>query len=81
VLLHPLGRSLAVPSSISKWRIPMLSLTGNKDDAKPHVPKDFEDWREIPSTALERVEVREALVKALSSLAQHYREAFVLRDI
>jgi RNA polymerase sigma-70 factor, ECF subfamily len=27
------------------------------------------------------VEVREALVKALSSLAQHYREAFVLRDV
>jgi|ERR1700730_8819945 len=64
-----------------QWRIPMLSLTDDKDDAKPHVPKDFEDWREIPSTALERVEVREALVKALGSLAQHYREAFVLRDI
>jgi RNA polymerase sigma-70 factor, ECF subfamily len=64
-----------------QWRIPMLSLTDDKDDAKPYVPKDFEDWREIPSTALERVEVREALVKALSSLAQHYREAFVLRDV
>jgi RNA polymerase sigma-70 factor (ECF subfamily) len=64
-----------------QWRIPMLSLTDDKDDAKPYVPKDFEDWREIPSTALERVEVRDALVKALGSLAQHYREAFVLRDI
>jgi RNA polymerase sigma-70 factor (ECF subfamily) len=64
-----------------QWRIPMLSLTDDKDDAKPYVPKDFEDWREIPSTALERVEVREALVKAISSLAQHYREAFVLRDM
>ena len=66
-----------------QWRIPMLSLSDDKDkdDAKAYVPKDFEDWREIPSTALERVEVREALVKALSSLAQHYREAFVLRDI
>jgi len=31
--------------------------------------------------ALERVEVREALVNALASLAQHYREAFVLRDM
>src|SRR5246127_261931 len=64
-----------------QWRIPMLSLTGDKDDAKAYVPKDFEDWREIPSTALERVEVRDALVKALGSLARHYREAFVLRDI
>ncbi len=64
-----------------QWRIPMLSLTDDKDDAKAYVPKDFEDWREIPSTALERTEVREALSKALGSLAQHYREAFVLRDI
>src|SRR6266403_5514237 len=64
-----------------QWRIPMLSLTDDKDDAKAYIPKDFEDWREIPSTALERVEVRDALVKALGSLARHYREAFVLRDI
>jgi RNA polymerase sigma-70 factor, ECF subfamily len=66
-----------------QWRIPMLSLSDDKDkdDAKAYVPKDFEDWREIPSTALERAEVREALIEALSSLAQHYREAFVLRDI
>ena len=64
-----------------QWRIPMLSLTDDKDDAKAYIPKDFEDWREIPSTALERLETREALVKALASLAQHYREAFVLRDI
>lgn len=64
-----------------QWRIPMLSLSDDKDDAKAYIPKDFEDWREIPSAALERVEVRDALVKALCSLAQHYREAFVLRDI
>jgi RNA polymerase sigma-70 factor (ECF subfamily) len=64
-----------------QWRVPMMSLTHNKRDEKACVPKDFEDWRDIPSTALERVEVREALVKALSSLAQHYRETLVLRDI
>src|SRR6266481_6642777 len=65
-----------------QWRVPMLSLTADtKDDAKAYGPKDFEDWREIPSTALERAEVRDALVKALGSLARHYREAFVLRDI
>ncbi len=65
-----------------QWRVPMLSLTHNKkDDEKPYIPRDFEDWREIPSAALERAEIREVLVKALGSLAQHYREAFVLRDI
>jgi RNA polymerase sigma-70 factor (ECF subfamily) len=45
------------------------------------VPKVFEDCGDILSTSLDRVELREALVKALGSLAQHYREAFVLRDI
>jgi RNA polymerase sigma-70 factor (ECF subfamily) len=65
-----------------QWRVPMLSLTHNKkDDEKRYIPRDFEDWREIPSAALERAEIREVLVKALGSLAQHYREAFVLRDI
>ena len=64
-----------------QWRIPMLSLTDDKDDVKGNVAKDFEDWREIPSTALERSEIRQALVKALGSIAQHYREVFVLRDI
>jgi len=64
-----------------QWRVPMMSLTHDKHDEETYVPKDFEDWRDIPSTALERVEVREALVNALASLAQHYREAFVLRDI
>jgi RNA polymerase sigma-70 factor (ECF subfamily) len=64
-----------------QWRVPMMSLTHGERNEETYIPKDFEDWRDIPSTALERVEVREALVKALSSLAQHYREAFVLRDI
>jgi RNA polymerase sigma-70 factor (ECF subfamily) len=64
-----------------QWRVPMLSLTHNRDDEKAYVPKDFEDWREIPSTVLERAEIREALLKALGMLAQHYREAFALRDI
>jgi hypothetical protein len=41
-----------------QWRIPKLSLTGDKDDAKPYVPKDFEDWRAIPWTALQRGNTR-----------------------
>jgi RNA polymerase sigma-70 factor, ECF subfamily len=66
-----------------QWRVPMLSLTHDKKkgDEKRYAPKDFEDWREIPSTVLERAEIREALVEALGSLEQHYREAFVLRDM
>jgi len=65
-----------------QWSVPILSLTRDeKDGEKAYIPKDIEDWREIPSTVLEQAEVREVLVKALSSLAQQYREAFMLRDI
>ena len=44
-------------------------------------PRDFADWREIPSEVLERKEIREKLTGALASLGQIYREVFVLRDI
>src|SRR5690348_18213292 len=45
------------------------------------MPRDFADWREIPSEVLERKEVREKLAEALASLGQIYREVFVLRDM
>jgi len=62
-------------------RIPMYSLNHDKREVKERVPKEFEDWREIPLTALERAEIRDALVRALGSLGQHYREAFLMRDV
>ena len=56
------------------------------DEGKPseegdYIPKDFADWREIPSEALERKELREALDRALKSLKPIYREVFILRDV
>ena len=51
------------------------------DDADEYVPKDFTDWREIPSAALERKGVRDALQQALASLPQSCRAVFTLRDI
>jgi RNA polymerase sigma-70 factor (ECF subfamily) len=51
------------------------------DEEGTYTPRDFADWREVPSEALERSEVRELLTKALASLAQIYREVFILRDI
>jgi RNA polymerase sigma-70 factor (ECF subfamily) len=59
----------------------MFSLTSKPDGDGAYVPKDFADWREIPSEALERGEIREALAKALTSLEEHYRLAFILRDV
>jgi RNA polymerase sigma-70 factor (ECF subfamily) len=50
-------------------------------EEKNYTPRDFADWREIPSEILERKEVREKLTGALASLGRIYREVFVLRDI
>ena len=53
----------------------------NTDDEGDYFPRDFADWREIPSETLQRNELRQALQKALASLHEKYREVFVMRDI
>jgi RNA polymerase sigma-70 factor, ECF subfamily len=52
-----------------------------QDEEGAYTPRDFADWREIPSEALERSEIRALLAKALASLAQKYRQVFILRDV
>jgi RNA polymerase sigma-70 factor (ECF subfamily) len=54
---------------------------GSQTEEGDYIPRDFADWREIPSEALERKELKQALARALASLAPKYREVFVLRDI
>jgi len=54
---------------------------GQETSEGDYVPTDFADWREIPSEALERSELREALNKALNSLAEKYRIVLILRDV
>jgi len=44
-------------------------------------PKDFADWREIPSETAQREELKAALQRALASLPAKYREVLVLRDV
>ena len=56
-------------------------IADRQDDSGNYVPRDFADWREIPSETLERKEVREKLAEALASLGQIYRDVFVLRDM
>ena len=54
----------------------------DREDAEgDYIPRDFADWREIPSETLERKEVREMLAEALEALGHIYREVFVLRDM
>jgi len=59
----------------------MRPIEDQENEDGTYTPRDFADWREIPSEALERKEVREKLVAAFGSLAQKYREVFVLRDV
>jgi len=59
----------------------MESIDDTRDDEGNYTPRDFADWREIPSESLERKEIREKLAQALDSLGQKYREVFVLRDV
>lgn len=50
-------------------------------DEGDYIPKDFADWREVPSEALEQTELRDALKRGLESLAPRYREVLILRDV
>lgn len=52
-----------------------------EEEAGDYFPRDFADWREIPSEALQRTELRRALQKAIASLRPKYREVFIMRDI
>ena len=55
-----------------------INETNENDDYRP---REFADWREIPSESLERKEVRNALTAALNTLEEKYRSVFVMRDI
>jgi RNA polymerase sigma-70 factor (ECF subfamily) len=44
-------------------------------------PRDFADWRPIPSELLEENEIRQAVQDAINSLSPSYREVLVLRDV
>jgi RNA polymerase sigma-70 factor (ECF subfamily) len=59
----------------------MESMAEQPDEEGHYSPRDFADWREIPSETLERSEIRESLTRALASLNEKYQEVFVLRDV
>ena len=51
------------------------------DEDGEYFPKDFADWREVPSETLQRMELRETLKRAIASLSLKYREVLILRDV
>jgi RNA polymerase sigma-70 factor, ECF subfamily len=59
----------------------MESIDDRRDEDSDYAPRDFADWRELPSEALERKEIRQRLADALETLDHKYREVFVLRDM
>src|SRR5882757_3071200 len=59
----------------------MESIDDRREEESEYAPRDFADWREIPSESLERKEIRQRLADALARLDRKYREVFVLRDM
>jgi RNA polymerase sigma-70 factor, ECF subfamily len=55
--------------------------TSDGADEKPFRPRQFADWRDLPSDILEQKEVRDAIWKASGELPDIYRVVFVLRDV
>jgi RNA polymerase sigma-70 factor (ECF subfamily) len=54
---------------------------GSASQDSEYMPMDLADWREIPSEALERKELRQRIEETLETLRPIYREVLVLRDI
>jgi RNA polymerase sigma-70 factor, ECF subfamily len=61
--------------------IRMESLDQLPDEDKAISPALLRDWREIPSEAVERDEVRVLIQRAVEQLPDIYREVFLLRDV
>lgn len=52
-----------------------------EDFTEGFYPRQFVNWRNIPSEELERKEMRSVLAAALACLDDVYREIFILRDV
>lgn len=52
-----------------------------ENDNGDFMPRQFADWRDLPSEVFDKKEIRIAVQRALDNLPMKYREVFVLRDI
>jgi RNA polymerase sigma-70 factor (ECF subfamily) len=78
--------SIALNEARSRLRKSKRISTESLDEQEEQHGGDFTpapltDWREIPSEALERSELRATLQSAVGELAPIYREVFTLRDL
>lgn len=60
---------------------PIDDSSADTTEEKSFRPRQFADWRDLPSDVVEQKEVREAIWQALGELSDIYREVFVLRDV
>jgi len=65
----------------SKKNVKLESLDEPREGEGTVTPALLRDWREIPSEALERKEIRQMLQQAITDLPLIYREVFLLRDV
>ena len=59
----------------------MESLDETPEESGHISPALLRDWREVPSQALERKEIRAILEEAITNLSPIYREVLLLRDV
>ncbi len=63
---------------LSAHRMESLDVPQEEGGVSPML---LRDWREIPSEALERQQIREILQRAVTNLPEILREVFVMRDM
>jgi len=78
--------TIAMNEARQRLRKTKMAATESLDEEKEGREGDFTpavltDWREIPSEALEKKEMREKLREAVAQLPPIYREVLVLRDL
>jgi RNA polymerase sigma-70 factor (ECF subfamily) len=77
--------SITLNEARSRLRKKKNTRTESLDETPDHPgtvsPALLRDWREIPSEALERKEIRQLLQRAINDLPLIYREVFLLRDV
>jgi RNA polymerase sigma-70 factor (ECF subfamily) len=77
--------SIALNEARSKLRqkksVKIESLDAGSEEDGHVSPAILRDWREVPSEALERKEVRRMIQLAVADLPGIYREIFLLRDV
>ncbi|QNI34730.1 sigma-70 family RNA polymerase sigma factor [Alloacidobacterium dinghuense] len=77
--------SIAINEARTRLRrqalVRMEPLDQLPDEDKSISPALLRDWREIPSQAVEREEVRNLIQLAVEQLPDIYRQVFLLRDV